>query len=32
MLDTASRVVTAPVKGVADMVKPTEKASSGEDQ
>lgn len=31
-VDTASRVVTAPVKGVADMVKTTEKASSGEDQ
>lgn len=31
IVDTASRVVTAPVKGVADMVKTNEKASSGED-
>ena len=32
VMDTASRVVTAPVKGVADMVKTTEKASSNENE
>jgi hypothetical protein len=32
VMDTATRVVSAPVKGVADMVKTTEKASSNETQ